>query len=201
MTPKYLTACLLVITLAGATWASPASKCAAGREEARPGIELSGGSAPDGSAPPAGVEMVFVSQTQAECEQNCNDQLNYCTAQCNGAEDCVEWCEQYEYALCMENCPCDDQPTVVEWTETDRVAHSGPHGITCRVDVLFPWKGAYYELYEMKDRTRTFRKTTDCRGNSTTSVIAISYSSPYYCYLYLGNTCTAQYPTPACVED
>ncbi len=145
-----------------------------------------------------GIGKVTSAVTNPECWDFCDDQCDYCVYhRCDYQSDPCDFCYD-ERVECVFQCSC---PTFYDTVKTSTIVISYSGNSICAGDILRPYPlKSLYDVVTAKTKYTTKRVTEDCSHHTTTTVIGVTYSSPYTCYVYLDYPCsggTTTWPTCA----
>lgn len=140
---------------------------------------------------PQEVQSIFAASTCDEqcCIDNCYLYYDYCENQCgtHPSNSCLEQCNA-DFDACVDD--CQTCPNTTEWTEITLHSETQLSGQLCMEDQLYTWQGP--KLHYRIERTwkhTTYRRTEECDGSVTTTVIGVSYTTDE-CWKRSGITCS-----------
>jgi hypothetical protein len=113
------------------------------------------------------------------CTQTCWNNWRTCDSFClsRPRPNCEENCEA-RYNLCMANCEC---PTTSDSTAVTIIPQTYT-GQACVQDGPNSPTNAWFDRYTSQYKTTTTRRTENCDGSVTYTVVNVTYSAGPYCY-------------------
>lgn len=131
------------------------------------------------------LAILSMSGSFAAADQACEDECS------RTYWECSDNCGPFGGALCEQQCSdaantcfhrCSNCPSTREYTESTFEGY-GPTGRRFCLKSQFANHGAVYdEVYQVWKNTR-YRRTDNCDGSHTTTVLGVSYDYPCCCYL------------------